>query len=59
MKGITYFDLSHGFSINEGQVPNICIDWKIPMFYLRTKKYRFCSGRVDKKHKCFGKAKDL
>lgn len=27
MKGHTYFNLSHGFAINEGEFPNICIQW--------------------------------
>lgn len=27
MKGLTYFDKSYGFSINEGEFPNIHVCW--------------------------------
>ena len=39
MKGSTYINW-HSFSINEGRVPNIHVNLKYGIFYLRTKKHR-------------------
>lgn len=41
MKGITYFT-RWGFSINEGQFPNIHVNWSNPFLYIAfTKGWRF------------------
>lgn len=35
MNGLTYFDKRFGFSVNEGEFPNIHVRWKVPYgFYL-------------------------
>jgi len=40
MKGETYFQWDC-FSINEGAVPNIYINLRKRIFYLRTRRHRF------------------
>lgn len=34
MKGYTYFNKANGFSINEGQFPNIHVSWRPIGFYI-------------------------